>query len=68
MMTDNMNGSNCTLDMQNPVYLKLAMRLAYEYLKEDAQNERSSYLIAPDGKKITLPFAMNVVQEFANAI
>lgn len=50
------------------VYLKLAMRLALEYLKEIPKEKRGSYMIGPGAEKITYPDAVGVVESFVDAI
>lgn len=56
------------VESNNPVYLKIAMRLAYEVIRNYIEEGHQDYVIAPDGRKVTLPFAAKVVEEYVDAI
>ena len=56
------------LDLDNPVYLKIAMCMAQLCLESCISEGHEFLTVAPDGAKITLPFAAKVIGKFADAI
>lgn len=53
---------------EDSVRLKLAMRLALEYLRMTPKEQQDGYLIGPNREKITYLDAVGVVQDMLDAI